>query len=148
MLNQVQIIGHLGRDPEVRYLQNGDAVCNLAIATTEKWKDKNTDEPQEATEWHRVSVFGKLADICGQYLHKGSLVYISGKLKTRKYTDKDGVEKYQAPRQQQPQRQTAPQQRAPQPQRQAPAPQRQAPQQSAYQAPASGFDADDSNIPF
>jgi single-strand DNA-binding protein len=94
MLNQVQIIGHLGKDPETRYLPSGDAVCNFSIATTEKWKDKATGEAKEATEWHRISTFGKLAEICGQYLKKGSLAFVQGKIQTRKYTDKDGVEKF------------------------------------------------------
>jgi single-strand DNA-binding protein len=93
-LNKAQIIGHLGRDPETRYMPNGDAVTNLAIATSDKWKDKATGEQKEATEWHRVTVFRQLAEICAQYLKKGSQVYIEGKIKTRKYTDKDGVEKY------------------------------------------------------
>lgn len=94
MLNQVQIIGHLGRDPETRYLPSGDAVCNFSIATTEKWKDKATGEAKEQTEWHRISTFGRLAEICGQYLKKGSLAFVQGSIKTRKYTDKDGVEKF------------------------------------------------------
>lgn len=94
MLNQVQIIGFLGRDPDVRHLANGDAVCNFSIATTEKWKDKVTGEAKEATEWHRISTFGKLAEICSQYLKKGSLAFVQGKIQTRKYTDKDGVEKF------------------------------------------------------
>lgn len=94
MLNQAQIIGHLGKDPEVRYLPSGEAVANFSIATTEKWKDKNSGEQREETEWHRVSVFGRLAEIVGEYLKKGSLVFIQGKIKTRKYTDKDGAERY------------------------------------------------------
>ena len=94
MLNQVQIIGSLGKDPDTRSFPNGDQVCNFSIATTEKWKDKASGEQKEATEWHRIGTFGKLADICSQYLKKGSLVFIQGKLTTRKWTDKDGVEKY------------------------------------------------------
>jgi single-strand DNA-binding protein len=93
-VNKVIIVGNLGRDPEVRYLPSGDAVANIAVATTDRWKDKATGEMKEATEWHRVSFFGKTAEIAGQYLKKGSQVYIEGKLQTRKYTDKDGVEKY------------------------------------------------------
>lgn len=93
MLNEAKIIGHLGRDPEVRYLPSGEPVANFSVATTEKWKNKN-GEQQEHTEWHNISAFGKLAEIVGEYLKKGSLVYISGKIKTRKYQDKDGVEKY------------------------------------------------------
>lgn len=92
-VNQAIIVGRVGKDPEIRYMPNGDAVANLSVATSETWKDKN-GEKQEATEWHRISVFGKLAEICGEYLRKGSLVYFSGQIKTRKWTDKDGVEKY------------------------------------------------------
>lgn len=92
-LNKVLLIGNLGRDPEVRYLPSGDAVANLNIATTETWKDKSGVK-QEKTEWHRVSMFGRLAEIAGEYLKKGSQVYIEGRIETRKYTDKDGVEKY------------------------------------------------------
>lgn len=93
-VNKVIIVGNLGRDPETRYMPSGDAIANIAVATTDKWKDKATGEQKEATEWHRISFFGKLAEIAGQYLKKGSQVYIEGKLRTRKYTDKDGVEKF------------------------------------------------------
>jgi single-strand DNA-binding protein len=93
-VNKVIIVGNLGRDPETRYMPSGDALTNIAVATTDKWKDKATGEQKEATEWHRIAFFGKLAEIAGQYLKKGSQVYIEGKLRTRKYTDKDGVEKY------------------------------------------------------
>ena len=92
-LNKVMIIGNLGQDPEVRSFQNGGKVCNLRIATTESWKDKDGSK-QERTEWHRVVFFGKIAEIAGQYLRKGSKVYIEGRLQTRKYTDKDGIERY------------------------------------------------------
>ena len=92
-LNKVLIIGNLGRDPEMRYLPSGEAVANLAIATTEKYKDKQ-GQPQEHCEWHKASFFGRTAEVCGQYLKKGSQVYIEGSLRTRKYTDKEGVEKY------------------------------------------------------
>jgi single-strand DNA-binding protein len=92
-LNKVMLIGSLGRDPEIRYMPNGDAACNLSVATSESWKDKS-GEKQERTEWHRISMFGKLAEIAGQYLAKGSSVYLEGKLQTRKWTDKDGVDKY------------------------------------------------------
>lgn len=93
-LNKVQLIGNLGADPETRYTASGDAVCNLRIATTEKWKDKNSGEQREATEWHRVVFYRKLAEVAGQYLRKGSQVYIEGKLVTRKWQDKDGQDKY------------------------------------------------------
>ena len=92
-VNKVILVGNLGRDPETRYLPDGGAVCNFSIATTESWKDKS-GEKQEKTEWHRVTAFKKLAEICGEYLKKGSSCYIEGKLQTRKYTDKDGAEKY------------------------------------------------------
>lgn len=94
MLNKAQIIGRAGKDPEVRYLTSGDAVVNLTLATSEKWKDKSTGEVKESTEWHRINFFGRLAEIAGEYVQKGSLVYVEGKIKTRKWTDKDGVEKY------------------------------------------------------
>lgn len=93
-LNKVQLIGNLGKDPETKYMPSGDAMTNITIATTESWKDKATGEKKEQTEWHRVTFFGKLAEIAGQYLKKGSSVYVEGSLRTRKYTDKDGVEKY------------------------------------------------------
>ncbi len=93
-VNKVIIVGNLGRDPETRYLPSGDAVSNINVATTDRYKDKATGEMKEATEWHRISFFGKLAEIAGQYLKKGSQVYVEGSLRTRKYTDKDGIEKF------------------------------------------------------
>jgi single-strand DNA-binding protein len=92
-VNKVILLGNLGRDPETRYTTGGDAVTNLSIATSEQWKDKN-GEKQEKTEWHRVVLFGRTAEIAGEYLKKGRSVFIEGRLQTRKYTDKDGVEKY------------------------------------------------------
>ena len=93
-LNKVTLIGNLGGDPELRYLPSGDAVANLSLATTESWRDKATGEQREATEWHRLTMFGRLAEIAGQYLKKGSMIYIEGRIKTKKYTDKDGIERY------------------------------------------------------
>lgn len=93
-VNKVIIVGNLGADPESRYLPSGDAVCNIRVATTDKWKDKASGEMKEQTEWHRISFFGRLAEIAGEYLKKGSQVYVEGSLRTRKYQDKDGVEKY------------------------------------------------------
>ena len=93
-VNKVIILGNLGRDPETRYMPSGDAMTTISIATTDSWKDKSSGEKKESTEWHRVTFFGKLAEIAGQYLKKGSSVYVEGSLRTRKYTDKDGVEKY------------------------------------------------------
>lgn len=92
-VNKAIILGNVGRDVELRYMPNGDAVANLSVATSRKWKTKE-GEKQEETEWHRVSLFGKLAEIAGEYVKKGRSVYIEGRLKTRKYQDKDGVEKY------------------------------------------------------
>jgi single-strand DNA-binding protein len=92
-VNKVILVGNLGRDPEVRYMPSGDAMVNLSIATAENWKDKNGDR-QEKTEWHRVVMFGRLAEIAGEYLKKGSQAYIEGRLQTRKWTDKEGQEKY------------------------------------------------------
>ena len=91
--NKVLLMGNLTRDPEVRYMPSGDAVATLNLATTEKWKDK-AGEAQEQTEWHRISFFGRQAEICGEYLRKGSSIYVEGRLQTRKYTDKEGVERY------------------------------------------------------
>lgn len=93
MLNKAIIIGRLGRDPETNYLQSGNAVANFSVATSESWKDKNTGEKKEKTEWHRVVAWGRLAEICGEYLRKGSLVYIEGKIETREW-EKDGEKKY------------------------------------------------------
>lgn len=93
-VNKVIIVGNLGADPELRYSQSGTAMCSLSLATSEEWKDKTSGEKQSRTEWHRVKIFGKLAEIAGEYLRKGSSVYIEGKLRTDKYTDKAGVEKY------------------------------------------------------
>jgi single-strand DNA-binding protein len=163
-VNKVILVGNLGRDPEIRYMPNGDPIANITIATSSKYKSK-TGEMVEETEWHRVTFFGKLAEIVGQYLKKGRPVYVEGRLKTRKYTDKDGVEKFATDiiasemqmlggregmgepsgddgssggysRQAPPQRQPTP----------APAP-RQAPAQ-AQARPASGFDDMDDDIPF
>jgi len=92
-VNKVILIGTLGKDPEVRYAQSGSALASVSVATNESWKDKN-GEKQERTEWHRVKFFGRLAEIAGEYLKKGSQVYIEGSLRTEKYTDKAGVEKY------------------------------------------------------
>lgn len=93
-LNKVQLIGNLGRDPEVRYAPDGTAFATLSLATSERWKDKESGEPREATEWHRVVFSGKLAEIAGEYLIKGSAIYVEGKLKTRKWQDKDGKDQY------------------------------------------------------
>lgn len=93
-INKVIILGTLGQDPEVKYMPSGGAVCNLSLATSEQWNDKATGEKKEQTEWHRVVIFGKLAEVAGEYLRKGSQVYVEGKLRTRKWTDQSGAEKY------------------------------------------------------
>jgi single-strand DNA-binding protein len=92
-VNKVILVGNIGKDPETRYLPNGDAVTNITVATSESWKDKN-GEKQEKTEWHRVVFFKKLAEVAGQYLKKGSSVYVEGRIETRKWTDKEGVDRY------------------------------------------------------
>ena len=93
-VNKVILVGNLGRDPETRYSTDGGAICNISVATTDTWKDKTSGEKQERTEWHRVVFFSRLAEIAGEYLKKGSQVYIEGSLRTRKWQDKEGVEKY------------------------------------------------------
>ncbi|WHS59733.1 single-stranded DNA-binding protein [Pseudomonas sp. G2-4] len=171
-VNKVILVGTCGQDPEVRYLPNGNAVTNLSLATSEQWTDKQTGQKVEKTEWHRVSMFGKVAEIAGEYLRKGSQVYIEGKLQTREW-EKDGIKRYtteivvdmqgtmqllggrpQGDQQQggnnYQQSAPAPRQQAPRPQQSAPQPQRErpaAPQQAAPQ-PAPDFDSFDDDIPF
>jgi len=167
-VNKVILVGTCGQDPEVRYLPNGNAVTNLSLATSEQWTDKQTGQKVERTEWHRVSMFGKVAEIAGEYLRKGSQVYIEGKLQTREW-EKDGIKRYTTeiivdmqgtmqllggrPQNQdgsqqggnnynQAPRQQAPQQRPQQAPQQRPAPQQPAPQ------PAADFDSFDDDIPF
>ena len=94
-INKAIIIGFCGRDPEIRYMPNGDQITNISVATTESWIDKSTGEKKDLTEWHRITFYRKLAEIAGQYLKKGAQVYVEGRLKTRKYTDKNGIERYQ-----------------------------------------------------
>lgn len=150
-LNKVMWIGHLGKDPEVRYLDNGDAVCNFSIASSERWKDKNSGEMQERTEWLRCNAFQRLAEVCGEYLKKGSLVYIEGKLQTRSY-EQDGVTKYVTECRldsmkmlgSKPQGDEGGEQR--QPRAAAPAPQRQ--QRQPPTKTSGGFDDMDDDIPF
>jgi len=148
-VNKVIIVGHLGRDPETRHLPSGEAVTNVTVATSESWKDKATGEKQERTEWHRVGFFGRLAEVAGEYLKKGSLVYVEGSLQTRKWTDKEGVEKYtteiRADRMQmlggKTERQGSGEQR--------PAAKPAAPARSAAAAPAGGGFGDmDNDLPF
>lgn len=148
-VNKVLIVGNLGRDPEMRTFPSGDQVANVTVATTDKWKDKQSGEMREATEWHRVVFNGRLAEIAGQYLRKGSQVYVEGSLRTRKWTDQAGVEKYsteiRADNMQmlggRPEGGDAPRQAATAP-RQAPPPQR------APQPQSSGFEEDPGDIPF
>ncbi len=93
-INKAIIVGNLGNDPEMRYMPNGNAVVNISVATSESWVDKNTGQPQERTEWHRIVAYGKLAEIMGQYLRKGSQVYIEGSIRTRKWQAQDGSDRY------------------------------------------------------
>ena len=167
-INKVILVGNLGQDPETRYMPSCGAVTNVTLATSESWKDKQTGQPQERTEWHRVVFFNRLAEIAGEYLKKGSKVYVEGSLRTRKWQDQSGQDRYtteivaaemqmldsrggggmgggygddsynQAPAPQQQRRQAPPQ-----------AQQRPAPQQApAAQPPAGGFDDFDDDIPF
>lgn len=156
-INKVILVGNLGNDPEVRYANNGSAIANLSIATSESWKDKNTGDPVEKTEWHRVVMFNRLGEIAGEYLKKGSKVYIEGKLQTRKWQDQSGQDRYTTEivanemqmldsrsgsdmsggGYQAPQQQSAPQQQQSAPQQ----------QQSAPAAPQPSNDFDD-DIPF
>jgi single-strand DNA-binding protein len=156
-VNKVILVGTCGQDPEVRYLPNGNAVTNLSLATSEQWTDKQTGQKVEKTEWHRVSMFGKVAEIAGEYLRKGSQVYIEGKLQTREW-EKDGIKRYtteivvdmQGTMQLLGKRDQGDQQprpaSSPRSQQQTPAPQQAAPQ-SAPQ-PAPDFDSFDDDIPF
>lgn len=146
-VNRVTLVGNLGRDPEMRTMPSGDQLANVTIATTDRWKDKNTGEDKSSTEWHRVTFNGRLAEIAGQYLRQGSQVYVEGSLRTRKWQDKDGQERYtteiRADQMQMLGRRQDGEAPAP---RQAAAPaQRQA--APAPRAP-SGFDDMDSEIPF
>jgi single-strand DNA-binding protein len=93
-INKVIIVGNLGADPETRYMPSGEAVTNIRVATTDRWKDKASGETKEATEWHRIAFFGRLAEVSGEYLRKGSQVYVEGKLRTRKWQDKEGKDRY------------------------------------------------------
>jgi single-strand DNA-binding protein len=161
-INKATLIGNVGKDPEIRYMPSGEAACNFSLATSESWKDKNSGERKEETQWHRISAFGRLAEIVGEYVKKGTSLYVEGKIKYSKYTDQSGVEKNTveivmkemkiltargeagqdpapAPRQQgmAAQRQAAPQRNQ--------APQRQAPTTGGA---SSGFDDMDDDIPF
>ena len=149
-VNKVIIVGNLGRDPEMRTFPSGDQVANVTIATTDKWKDKQTGEMKEATEWHRVVFNGRLAEIAGQYLRKGSQVYVEGSLRTRKWADQSGVEKYSTEiRADSLQMLGGRQDAAPAPAaRPAPQPQRQAPAPAPRGSTGSGFDDMDDSIPF
>ena len=172
-VNKVILVGTCGQDPEVRYLPNGNAVTNLSLATSEQWTDKQSGQKVERTEWHRVSMFGKVAEIAGEYLRKGSQVYIEGKLQTREW-EKDGIKRYTTEiivdmqgtmqllggRPQNNDQQGGGgnnyQQSAPAPRQQAPRPQQSAPQQRSAppaqqqpaQQPAPDFDSFDGDIPF
>ena len=146
-VNKVILIGNLGADPESRFAPSGDAICNIRLATTETWRDKNTGERREATEWHRVAFFGKLAEIAGQYLRKGSQVYIEGSLRTRKWQDEDGKDQYTTEIRANEMKMLGSRQDGDSAPRQQSAPQQSAPQQSG--GAQGGFgDFGDDDIPF
>lgn len=151
-LNQVNLIGRVGRDPETRYLPSGEAVAGFSIATSEKWKDKSTGELREEVEWHRISTFGRLAEIVGEYVKKGALVYVSGKIKTRSY-EQNGETKYateiRANEMKMLSGRNEGQQQGGTGESERPRPQRQQTQQrSAPAAQSSGFDDMDDDNPF
>ena len=151
-VNKVILVGNLGKDPETRHAPNGDAICSITVATTDTWKDKTTGEKKEQTEWHRVSFFGRLAEVAGQYLRKGSAVYVEGSLRTRKWQDKDGNDRYTTEiRADQMQmlggrsdRQQSSDDGAPQQQRQ----EQRRPDSAPPQGSSSGFGGMDDDIPF
>ena len=164
-LNKVMLIGNLGRDPEVRYMPNGEAVANFSIATSESWNDRQSGQRVERTEWHNITMYRRLAEIAGQYLKKGSQVYIEGRIQSRKYTGKDGIERTAydiianemkmvgpregggaAPYDDGGYQQAAPQQNHYQPEAPAAAP--AAPRRQAPAAPAAAVDDIDDDIPF
>ena len=162
-VNKVILVGTLGRDPEMRYTADQKAIANLSIATSEQWKDRNTGQQQEKTEWHRVVIFGKLAEIAGQYLKKGSQVYLEGKIQTRKWQDQSGADRYSTEividingqmqmlggNNSGGGQDRANQQAAAYDQQSAPARQPQGQQQQqATQNPADNFEGFDSDIPF
>ena len=150
-VNKVIIVGNLGRDPEIRTFPSGDQVANVTVATTDTWKDKQTGEMKEATEWHRITFNGRLAEIAGQYLRKGSQVYVEGSLRTRKWTDQSGVEKYSTEIRADSLQMLGARQDAAAPApaaRPAPPPQRQAPASAPRGSNGSGFDDMDDSIPF
>ena len=159
-INKVILIGNLGKDPEVRYMPSGGAVANLTVATSENWKDKQTGQNQERTEWHRVVMFNRLGEIAGEYLKKGSKVYIEGKLQTRKWQDKEGQDRYTTEIVANEMQMLdsrgggaaefggAPQQGGQQPYQPQSQAQPQAPAQAAAGGKNSGFDDFDDDIPF
>lgn len=142
-VNKVILVGNLGADPESRFAPSGDAICNISVATTESWKDKQTGEKKEATEWHRVGFYGKLAEIVGQYLKKGSQVYIEGSLRTRKWQDKTGQDRYTTEIRGDVMKMLGGKSEG---QQQSAAPRQQAPQRQQTAPPAGDFD--DLDVPF
>lgn len=149
-VNKVIVLGNIGKDPETRYTASGTAITSLSVATSESWKDKTTGEKQERTEWHRVKLFGKLAEIAGEYLKKGRQVYIEGSLRTDKYTDKDGVERYSTDiiASEMQMIGGSPSDSAGAKPSQAPRQERQAPQRDASYGDAAKGGFDDDDIPF
>lgn len=165
-INKVILVGNLGQDPETRYMPSGGAVTNITVATSETWKDKNTGQQQERTEWHRVVFFNRLAEIAGEYLKKGSKVYVEGSLRTRKWQGQDGQDRYTTEivagemqmldsrggagggMGQQDYNQAPPRQQQSAPPQQNPSHQNQSQGNPSQQAPAGGFDDFDDDIPF
>ena len=148
-VNKVIIVGNLGADPETRYLPSGEAVTNIRVATTDRWKDKQSGELKEATEWHRIAFFGRLATIAGEYLKKGSQVYVEGSLRTRKWQDKEGQDKYTTEIIADRMQMLGSRAGAGEPRGEAPAESRAAePKPAAAKKPAGKFDDMEDDIPF
>lgn len=144
-INKVILVGNIGRDPEVKYSSSGSAVCNVSLATTRRWKSKTTDEAMEETEWSRVVFYDRLAEIAGEYLKKGRSVYVEGRLKTRKWTDKEGVERYTTEIVAENMQMLGGRDDG---DRTAPPAQRQAPKPAPKSSPSGFDDMDDSDVPF
>lgn len=147
-VNKVILVGNLGQDPEINYMPSGDAVANISVATSESWKDKETGQPQERTEWHRVVFFKRLAEVVGEYLKKGSKVYVEGKLRTRKWQDQSGQDRYTTEIVASDMQMLDSRGGDSGHSQSQPAAQQQPSQQPQAQAPAGGFDDFDDQIPF
>lgn len=147
-VNKVIIVGNLGADPETRYLPSGEAVTNIRVATTDRWKDKQSNEMKEATEWHRIAFFGRLATVAGEYLKKGSQVYVEGSLRTRKWQDKEGQDRYSTEIRADVMQMLGRREGSGEPREGLPEPRAAEPKPPAAKKPAGKFDDMEDDIPF